>query len=113
MSASPLLVALKGRCPACGKGKLFAGLLAVADYCSQCNISLKEHEKGDGPAFFAIVVVGFVVTFLAAWVEFTYQPSYGVHALLWPPLILVLSLYLLRFFKALIIIVQYRHMGLK
>jgi uncharacterized protein (DUF983 family) len=110
---SPLQAALKARCPACGVGKLYDGLLAVTERCSHCNLSLKEHEKGDGPAFFAIVVVGFVTTALAAWVEMAYAPPYWLHALLWPPVILVLSLWMLRFFKALIIAVQYRHMGLK
>src|SRR5262245_51044181 len=101
------------RCPACHKGRLFSGLLAVADRCDVCHVSFQEHEKGDGPAFFVIIVVGFIVTALAAAVELAYQPPYWLHALLWPPLIIVLSLWLLRFFKAAIIGAQYRHMGLK
>jgi uncharacterized protein (DUF983 family) len=78
-----------------------------------CHVSLKEHEQGDGPAFFAICAAGGIVTALAGWVEFKYEPPYWVHAALWAPLIIILCLYFLRFFKALIIALQYRHLGLK
>ncbi|MBV8938817.1 MAG: DUF983 domain-containing protein [Alphaproteobacteria bacterium] len=110
---SLLAVALLQRCPACGKGKLFDGLLNVTERCGVCHLSLKEHEKGDGPAFFAIVAVGFIVTGLAGYVEYAYQPPYWLHAVLWLPLIVILSLYFLRVFKAWLIAMQYRHMGIK
>src|SRR5262245_9352981 len=113
MSVSPLQAAVLGRCPACGKGRLFKGLLAVADTCSACGLSLAGHEKGDGPAVFVILFVGFIVAALSSWVEVTYQPPYWLHAVLWTPVIVVLSLYFLRFFKALIVAVQHRHMGLR
>lgn len=113
MPCSPLQVALSWRCPECGKGKLFAGVLAVAERCGACGLSLKEHEKGDGPAVFVITLVGFLVSAMAAWVELEYAPPYWLHAVLWVPLVLLFSLYFLRFFKALIVAVQYNHLGLK
>lgn len=109
---SPLRTAITLRCPACGVGRLYNGLLAVADACTACGLSFAGHEKGDGPAFFVIIVAGFAVTGLAAWVELAYMPPYWLHALLWPPLIVVLCLYLLRFFKALIIAAQFLHQEL-
>jgi len=110
---SPLYTALKGRCPACGEGPLFSGLLAVHDRCEHCNLSLREHEKGDGPAILTIFLVGALTTALAAGVELGWAPPYWVYVVIWPPLILGLSLFFLRFFKALIIAAQYRHLGLK
>lgn len=104
--------ALLARCPACGQGRVFAGFFRIAESCGHCGLSLAAHEKGDGPAFFVIVVVGFFVTFLAAWVELAYQPPYWLHLALWAPLTLALSLVLLRFFKALMIALQWRHTGL-
>lgn len=101
--------ALSCRCPACGKGKLYSGLLTVVERCSACGMELAAHEKGDGPAFFAIVIVGFVVAGLASWVELAYEPPFWVHAVLWGPLILGLSLFILRVAKAWLIAMQYRH----
>ncbi|WP_431272400.1 DUF983 domain-containing protein [Dankookia sp. P2] len=38
-----------------------------------------------------------------------YQPSLWVHALVWPVVILVLSLAVMRIAKALLVALQYRH----
>ncbi len=99
-------------CPVCGKGKLYDGLLSVRDRCDICGADLSAHEKGDGPAIFVILLVGFIVTTLAGIVEVTWEPPYWVHIALWLPLIVGLSLWLLRVMKAWIIAMQYRHMGL-
>ena len=56
-----------------------------------------------------MLIVGFIVVGLALFVEFTFHPPYWVHALLWMPLILVLSLGLLRPLKGLLIAQQYKH----
>lgn len=55
------------------------------------------------------MIAGFVVVGLALWTELTYEPPLWVHVLLWFPLILLLSLGLLRPFKAVLIALQYRH----
>ena len=54
------------------------------------------------------MVVGFLVVGLAGWVEFSYQPPYWVHALLWVPLIFIASVGMLRPLKAYLIALQYR-----
>jgi uncharacterized protein (DUF983 family) len=56
-----------------------------------------------------MMIVGFIVVGLALVVEFTLHPPYWVHALLWIPLVLGLSLGLLRPLKGLLIAQQYRH----
>jgi uncharacterized protein (DUF983 family) len=109
VSISPLGAAFRGRCPACGKGKLFRNVLSFHPACHECGLEFSKHEKGDGPAFFALTLVGFIVTVLAAWVEITWQPDYWVHAALWLPLIIFGSLFGLRFFKALMLAAQWRH----
>ena len=94
---------LRPTCPRCGKGSLFQSFLTIVERCGACGLALKAHEKGDGPAFFGIVIVGFVVTTLAGIVEYAYAPPFWVHAALWGPLIVILSLYVLRVFKALML----------
>jgi len=100
---------LRCRCPRCGQGKLFAGYLTVTETCSVCGLDLKEHDSGDGPAFFVMSIVGVVVVALAMWVEISYQPAYWIHMVLWGPLILAGTFGLLRPTKALLIALQYRH----
>ena len=96
------------RCPRCGKGPLFSGLVAVAPACSACGLSYSGHEQGDGPAFFGILVVGTLAGIGAALLEVFVQPNYWVHAVLWGPLIVLGGIASLRFGKAALIATQYR-----
>jgi len=56
-----------------------------------------------------MMIVGFIVVGLALFVEFTFSPPYWVHAILWIPLVIGLSLGLLRPLKGFLIAQQYRH----
>jgi uncharacterized protein (DUF983 family) len=98
-----------GRCPACGRGKLFAGYLTVAPSCPACGLDYAFADAGDGPAVFVILVTGFIVVGLALIVEILYAPPYWLHAALWAPLAIILPLILLRLFKGALIALQFRH----
>lgn len=100
---------LLGLCPRCGRGPLFVGVLKVAARCSACGLDYSGFDVGDGPAVFAIFIVGFIAAGGALFVEFNYAPPYWVHAVLWVPLILVLSLVMLRLLKGILLVLQYRH----
>jgi uncharacterized protein (DUF983 family) len=106
---SPIVTALTCRCPACGEGKLFQGFLATRPRCEACGIDYSFIDSGDGPAVFIILAAGFVVVFAALIVEFVFQPPFWLHALLWLPLILAVTLLPLRPTKALLIALQYRY----
>jgi len=106
---SPFSTGLRCRCPRCGEGRLFSGLLAVRPACERCGLDFASVDSGDGPAVFVIMIAGFIVVGLALWVEIKYEPPYWVHAVLWLPTILVVSLGLLRPFKATLIALQFRH----
>lgn len=108
--APVLTTGLLGRCPRCGRGHLFAGYLSVRPTCEICGLDLSFADAGDGPAFFVMSFVGLVVVGLAMMVEFTYEPPLWVHALLWVPLTVILSLALVRPLKGLLIGIQY-HRG--
>jgi uncharacterized protein (DUF983 family) len=96
------------RCPRCGEGKLYRNLLDINDQCSACGLSLRAHEQGDGPAFFAILIVGALATIGAAVVEIKYEPPFWVHAAIWIPFVIVVSVLSLRVLKAALIAAQYR-----
>lgn len=58
---------------------------------------------------FIILIAGFLVVGLAVVVEFIWRPPYWVHAMLWIPLVLAVTLGMLRPLKALIVALQYHH----
>ncbi len=97
------------RCPRCGAGSLFQGFLTVRPACPACGMDFSKVDSGDGPAVFIILIVGFIVVGLALWVEVRFAPPEWVHALLWLPTTLILSLGLLRPFKATLIALQYKN----
>jgi uncharacterized protein (DUF983 family) len=99
----------RGRCPRCGEGRLFEGFLTVAPRCTTCGLAFSFADSGDGPAVFVTLIVGFVVVGLALLVEFSFHPPYWLHAILWIPLVLALTLGLLRPLKGTMIAQQYRH----
>jgi uncharacterized protein (DUF983 family) len=104
-----LRAALFGLCPRCGQGSLFLGYLKLAPACRNCALDFTRLGAGDGPAVFAILIVGAIVAGGALILEITVRPPYWVHAAIWLPLILILSLGLLRPLKAWLIVQQYRH----
>lgn len=106
---SPIAAGLACRCPGCGKGKLFQGFLDLRPRCEACGLDYSFADSGDGPAVFVILFAGFIVVFAALIVEFLYQPPFWLHALLWIPLILLVTLLPLRPMKGLLIALQYHH----
>jgi uncharacterized protein (DUF983 family) len=109
VSRLPIARGLLGRCPRCGKGKLFQGFLTLASRCEQCGLDFSFADAGDGPAVFVILISGFIVLGSGLIVEVLYEPPYWVHALLWGPLILITTLGPLRAIKGLLIALQYHH----
>lgn len=107
-TAAILLSGVRSRCPRCGQGALFTGFLTVADRCPCCGLGLSGHDAGDGPAVFAIFVLGFVIVGIAAMVEYWFSPPLWLHAALWLPLTALGTLALLRPLKGLTVALQYR-----
>lgn len=96
------------RCPRCGQGKLFKDMLGIVDACSECGLVLKHHDAADAPTFFALCIIGLLVTVGAAFVEINFAPALWVHAALWVPLTLIGCIVTLRVFKTLFITLEHR-----
>jgi uncharacterized protein (DUF983 family) len=105
----PIGRGLRGRCPRCGEGKLFQGFLTLRQRCDSCGLDYSFADAGDGPAVFVILLGGGIVVFAALLTEVLFQPPYWVHAMLWLPLILIVTLLPLRLIKGLLIALQYHH----
>jgi uncharacterized protein (DUF983 family) len=113
MTSQPLsksiLHGLRGHCPRCGEGKLFKGFLGLRPACDRCGLDYGFADAGDGPAVFVILIGGFIVVFAAMAVEVVYSPPYWLHAVLWIPMILLVTLAPLRPLKGLLIALQFHH----
>ena len=106
--ASDLGRGLRGRCPACGQGRLFRAFLKVNDQCPACHEDLHHHRADDFPAYLVIVIVGHLLVPVALHVETVFAPSYWVHLALWLPLTLGMCLGLLQPIKGAIVALQWR-----
>jgi uncharacterized protein (DUF983 family) len=104
-----IVAGLSCACPRCGRGKLFQGFVSLRPRCEVCGLDYSFADSGDGPAVFITFLAGFIVVFAALVTEVVYQPPLWVHAALWLPLILIVTLGPLRPMKALLIALQYHH----
>ena len=105
---SPLQAGLKATCPRCGVGKLYAGVLTPAKQCMNCGLDYSFIDSGDGPAVFVIMILGFIVLGLALAFEAAFHPPIWVHVILWVPVIVIASIWGLRFGKAMMTAMQHQ-----
>ena len=96
-------------CPRYGQGRLFAGFLKLQPRCERCGLDYGFADSGDGPAVFIMFLAGAIVVGAALVTEILFQPPYWVHAALWLPLIVLVTLGPLRPMKGLMIALQYHH----
>ena len=108
-TASVLAAGLRGRCPRCGQGALFRRGLGLREKCESCGLSYAFADSGDGPAVFAIFILGFLILGGALLVEFKLGPPVWVHVVLWGILTPLLAFFLLRILKATLIALQFKH----
>ena len=108
-TVSPLTAGLKCRCPRCGKGALFRQVLNMRDNCSFCGLDYKFVDTGDGPAVFAIFILGALCMGGALIAEFKFGVPWWGHVLLLGIVTPLMAVFLLRFLKATLIALQYKH----
>ena len=108
-SASPALSGAAGRCPRCGQGALFRRGLMLRGRCPSCDLDYTFIDTGDGPAVFAIFILGFLVLGLALIAEFKFHAPVWFHIVAWGLLTPLLAIAILRGLKGLLIGLQYRN----
>jgi uncharacterized protein (DUF983 family) len=105
---TPLSRSMKGKCPCCGKGMLFASWLKLNKSCAICNQDFTVFDTGDAATYTSICIVGTIVIIGVAYVEVVYQPEYWVHAALWIPITLLGSILSHRLCRAFFIADEYK-----
>ena len=101
--------ALGGRCPRCGARAIFKGVITVNFRCRECGLDLTKNDIGDGPALAVVAVLTLLLSGIAIWVELAYEPDYWLHVLLWPSLLIGLSILIIRPLKAGLIAIGYAY----
>ena len=105
----PIATGPRCRCPRCGKGRLFQGFLTLRPHCEVCGLDFAFADSGDGPSVFVVFLAGAIVVACALIAEIRYEPPLWLHALLWGPLIPIVTLVPLRPMKGLMVALQYHH----
>lgn len=52
---------VRGRCPSCGKGRMFPRLLEPIEHCPLCGQDWSAEQADDFPAYIAIIVTGHIL----------------------------------------------------
>ncbi len=105
---SPFKTGLRGKCPRCGRGSLFASYLGVAKSCSRCNLSFSFADAGDGAAWFVMLFASVVGVGSILGIEVAYSPVWWVHVLIAIPVLIILPTLMLRPIKGLLLAQQWK-----
>jgi uncharacterized protein (DUF983 family) len=98
-----------GRCPECGKGKLFKGFMAIAPHCSACGQDFSQADSGDGPAIFVMLIAGFIVIGAMLVIDTLYEPPIWLMLSIFIPLAIFLNIGMIRPFKGVLVALQFHH----
>ncbi|HSK40620.1 MAG TPA: DUF983 domain-containing protein, partial [Arenibaculum sp.] len=104
---SSMMRGVRRRCPACGKGNLFAGYLKAVGRCTSCGLEIGEFRSDDAPPYFTIFIVGHVVIPGMLLMEQWWHPPSWVHMATWLPLTVLLTFWLLPLVKGAVIGAQW------
>lgn len=94
-------------CPACGNGNLFQGYLSVRDHCPSCHEAFTHQRVDDAPPYFTILIVAHIVVPAMLLLEQWAEPAEWIQMLIWIPLTLLLTLYLLPRIKGALVGLQW------
>ena len=104
-----LAAGLKGRCPRCGEGALFSRGLTLREKCERCGLDYGFADSGDGPAVFAIFILGALAVLLAYLLLYVLVLPEWTSWLIQVGGVIGGALLLLRPAKAIMVALQYRN----
>lgn len=97
-----------GRCPRCGRGRLFRAFLKPVDRCGQCDQDWSLQRADDFPAYAALFITGHLVAPLAVHLARDSSVSPAMAAAITLPVTAALAVGLLQPCKGAIIALQWR-----
>lgn len=91
------------KCPSCGKGSVFDGLLKVSSACKICNEDLSHEKADDFPAYLNVLIVGHIIVgFAMTMMKYKYFDVWTI-TFLTAFICIVVSLLLMRPLKGLVV----------
>jgi uncharacterized protein (DUF983 family) len=96
-----------GRCPACGRGRLFGCFLKVADRCGACGTEFHHHRADDFPPYIVVTIVGHAVLGGYMMTDLVLPLTTWQHLAIWAPVTLASSLALMQPVKGAVIGLQW------
>ncbi|WP_242128811.1 DUF983 domain-containing protein [Sphingobium sp. Sx8-8] len=102
-----LALALRGHCPACGQGCMFARFLKPSPACDHCGQAWDVSRADDFPAYIVILLLGHILVPLMIEVNAALAIPLGAQAVLWPGLAILLAVAMIQPAKAAVIAFQW------
>jgi uncharacterized protein (DUF983 family) len=102
-----LALALRGRCPACGGGAMFARFLKPSPACNACGQPWDVSQADDFPAYIVILLLGHILVPLMIEVNSALAIPLGVQTALWPGLAVILAALMIQPVKGAVIAFQW------
>ena len=96
-----------GRCPHCGKGRLFGRYLKPVANCAVCGEDYTAQRADDAPPYFTMVIVGHILVPVILAVELTTNFPVVAQLFIWIPVTGALTIGLLQPVKGAIIALQW------
>jgi uncharacterized protein (DUF983 family) len=87
---------VRGECPACGKGALFAGWIRVNASCGVCAAPLGDIRADDAPPYFTVFIVAHLSIGLLLLLERNFTLSVASEMMMLLPVTLLATLALMR-----------------
>ncbi|MBA2934018.1 DUF983 domain-containing protein [Sphingomonas sp. CGMCC 1.13654] len=102
-----ILLGLAGRCPHCGKGRLFDGGLRSARECSVCQEDLTPQRADDFPAYLVILVLGHLLVPIVVLVNMAWDLPLWSQMVGWCVLAVLIAVLMIRPAKGAVIGAQW------
>jgi uncharacterized protein (DUF983 family) len=97
-----------GRCPKCGRGRLFYRYLKVVDRCSVCGEQYGHYRADDAPPWLTIMLVGHMTVPLILVLEENFAPPPWMEYVVYLPIVVLLTLSLLPRCKGVILAILWK-----
>ena len=98
---------MAGRCPRCGKGRLFTRFLKPVTACPACVQDWTAQQADDFPAYIAILITGHILAPVIIWLVSTYDIKPGLLAAILLPLSVAMMIGMLQPAKGAVIALQW------
>ncbi len=105
---SPVSTGTAGKCPRCGRGKLFDGYLTVAKSCTSCGLDFSFADAGDGAAWFVMLFACVAGVGSILGIDVAYSPPWWAHVLIAIPVLIIIPMILLPRMKGVLICQQWK-----